>query len=81
MEPRRQPPLGRMANRRSVAMLTLVGLLGVALGVAGYSGLLAAQAHGSPLRLGAGVAAGLVMVGGITTAVIRVLALRLAASG
>jgi hypothetical protein len=80
MEPGRQPPLGRMANRPSVVMLTVVGLMGVVLGAVGYSGLLTTQAHGSPLRLGAGVAAGLVVVGGITAAVVRTLALRLTAS-
>jgi hypothetical protein len=78
MELRPRPAPGRGVSRRSVALLTLVGLFGIALGVIGFGGLLAAEAQGSPVRLGAGLAASVVVVGGITAVVIRALAPRLA---
>ncbi|HEY6378786.1 MAG TPA: hypothetical protein VI316_06370 [Candidatus Dormibacteraeota bacterium] len=79
MQPLPQPVQGTWVSRCRVALLTVGGLLGIGLGVAGFWALLTAQAQGSAVRIGAGLAAGLVVVGGITAVVIRALAPRLAA--
>ena len=79
MQPLPQRAPGTWVSRRRVALLTVGGLLGIGLGVAGFWPLLTAQAQGSTLRIGAGLAAVIVVVGGITAAVIRALAPRLAA--
>jgi hypothetical protein len=74
-----EPAPGGWVSHWRVALLTIGGLLGIGLGVAGFWTLLTAQAQGSALRLGAGLAAGVVVVGGITALVVRALAPRLAA--
>ena len=63
-----------------VALLVMAGLAGAALGVVRLGSALSAEAQGSGLRLAGGLAAVLVVVGGLTAAVVRLLGPRMARS-
>lgn len=75
-----QPARSPWFTRGWVALLVVAGLAGATSGLVRLGGALSTAAQGDGLRLAGGLAAALVVVAGLTVAVVRLFAPRVARS-